>query len=279
MQELIYRVYHLRQNIHAAMDRSPFHLDKAFEQKLSSHNVGTGSFDAGWTVTSLTGGREVVVEKDGLRLWISPHEFVADSIRVGEVGAIRLEKEMRRASPGYYLALGNRYLDRESDLVRIYWNIRSEGALPVMSHATEILNQRDVPFHLKVVRLPRHFDRTDAAVLYINRGDLLAGATDIAAIHEAMGPYLKSVTSAFAKSLASGVSLAEDYGSTTSFGEQVSGLFAAGLRQAYEKGRRSPEGTADEVLACIRARGVDPARLYLRPGSRSDYSQLERVFE
>ena len=261
------------------MDQSPFHLDKAFEQKLSSHNAGTGSFDAGWTVTSLTGGGEVVVEKEGLRLWVSPHEFVADSILVGKVGAIRLAKEMRRASPGYYLALGNRYLDRESNLVRIYWNIRSEGALPVMSHTTEILNQRDVPFHLKVLRLPRHFDRTDAAVLYLDGGDLLAGAADVAAIHEAMGPYLKSDTSAFAKRLASGISLAEDYGSSTSFGQQVSGLFAAGLRQAYQKGRRSLEGNVDEVMACIRAGGVDPTRLYLRPGSRSDYSQLERVFK
>ncbi len=261
------------------MNRSPFLIDKAFEQRLSDENSGTESSDSGWTIVRLDSAEEIVVEKKGLRLWVAPDDLSAVKIKVGEVGAIRLGKEMRRMAPGFYLLLGNKNLETNSDLVRIYWNVTDKGAPVIVRHVTEILNRCQVPFRFKVVNLPRHFDRTDAAVLYMNRVDFLDRRAEIARIHAQTRRYMKAETSAFAKTLAHGLALAEDHGHDTSFGQDVSKLFADGLFNVFNKEKHSREEKAEEILSYLEAQNVDAARLYLRPGSRDTYSQLHGVFD
>jgi hypothetical protein len=119
---------------------SPFLLE------LSRANRGRGSHEAGWTVAALQDDR-VVVERDGLRLWVRPEDLHdgpgrhasqqpgADQPGAGQPGADRsgavpsglvrpdsiqfaalqpgaavgvlMPKELMRLSPGFYMALGD----------------------------------------------------------------------------------------------------------------------------------------------------------------------------
>ena len=279
LRELIYRVYHCRQSHWFKQDRSPFAVDRAFEHRLSTANCGKGSWDGGWTIVRVESAADIVVAKNGLRIWVCPSELRVARCQVGEVGAIALGKEMRRSSFGYYLLLGNRNLESEDDIVRIYWTVTAKGAPLLVRYVTERMNAADIPFRFKTVNLPGGFDRSDAAVLYLRDIDLTVWAEEVAALYALIRGHLRPETSLFARRLGPGLALAEDYGGPTSFGRGMAGMCAEGLVAAFTKGKQSPGERADEILACLETRAVDPSRPYLRPESHDHYAALDRLFD
>ena len=74
-----------------------------------------------------------------------------------------------------------------------------------------------------------HFVRSDAGVLYINKGDLNNSINLISSIYRNVRKYLKTNTSLFTKKIVPGLSLAEDPNNKESFGQHRSRILAESL--------------------------------------------------
>ncbi len=120
----------------ASTPRPPRLGPSPFVWALSQANRGSGSREPGWTVAAHEDGR-VVVERNGLRLWVRPEDLhrdggerarspgalelgpyelnhdpgerapSLDAVQVGAQVGVRMPKELRRLSPGFYMALGD----------------------------------------------------------------------------------------------------------------------------------------------------------------------------
>jgi HopA1 effector protein family len=284
-----------------------------FVWSLSRANRGTGSREPGWTVAAHEDGR-VVVERDGLRLWVRPEELHRDggavggehapspgSVQPGQRGldddrseraqqpdavqpgaqvGVRMPKELRRLSPGFYMALGDAAFPSDASaaagVVRCYWSLRSEGAAALVERLTGALNEAGVAFRLKVIADPEGYRRCDAGVLYTLAPQYELVAPIVADTHRRVEPWLRPASPALTKPLAPGLALAEDPGAgTESFGMNRCRLLAEGIVDAAERGAGSVAERTEVVAAHFAQAQVSLERPYLRPGSVDSYSLPE----
>jgi hypothetical protein len=247
-----------------------------FVETLSAANMGNGNWENDWEIRTVTPG-EVVVQRAGLTLWVRPEDcFVprGSSMEPGTRLSLRFPKELLGISPGYYLALSNHGNNPKElkRLVRLYWNLRAEGAEPFVRTATGLLNEVRVFFKLKVLNDPRSYTRCDAAVMYIRKEDYPAIADILGRIYPRIAPNLKPSTPIFTKFLAPGIGLAEDPGQSQSFGQHRCRLLADGMIRAYEQGARSLDQRLQIVTDRYAAEGISLSRPYLNPNSADDYT-------
>jgi hypothetical protein len=248
-----------------AQDEPPAALEPEFVEALSAANSGQGFWDAGWRVDDRRDG-DLVLAKDGLRL-------VARRSQVrlqGRAAQIRMPKELREASPGFYVAVSDVVFGSPSGgpMVRLYFHLLPESAAALVATVTSRLNGLRLPFRLKVVDAPERFTRCDAAVLY-------ARAVDFDALRPMLrdlGVALRERTPAFTKPLAPGIGLAEQPATEESFGSHRCRLLAEGILEAHRLGLRRPGERLAAVEAHFAARRVDLDAPYLEPGSRDRYT-------
>lgn len=247
-----------------------------FIEALSSANTGIGAREGGWSVVNVS-GNVVIVVRDGLRVWVRREDIYAEAEDVpsaGELRAVRFPKELLKLSPGFYLALGNRGLKFESRraLVRLYWNLRAEDAPTLVKCTTQLLNDDQIPFRLKVVNDPAHYDRCDAGVLYVQRTDYGQVLPAIRRILVELGANLKKATPVFTKALTPGLGLAEEpTKSRDSFGMDRCRLLAEAIVRIHE---RAVVGAANRLAVIEEVFGEDGISLatsYLNGGSSDRY--------
>ena len=247
-----------------------------FIEALSAANTGTGAREGGWSVVNVAGD-VVTVARDGLRVWVRREDIYADAEDTpspAQLHAVRFPKELLKLSPGFYLALGNEGLAFEPGrvLVRFYWNLRAGDAPTLVKGATQLLNDDEIPFRLKVVNDPAHYDRCDAGVLYVQRADYEQVLLIVRQILVELGGNLKKATPVFTKVLAPGLGLAEELSvSRDSFGMDRCRLLA----EAIVRIKEHAVGGATDRLAVIEEvfaeEGISLATPYLNPGSPDGY--------
>jgi hypothetical protein len=243
-----------------------------FLTDLAAANAGSGSWSPGWTVRSVDGD-QLVLDRDGLRLWVAAdevHPATSDDAQPGAVVRLPLPPGSSEVSPGFYLVRGNVEISSHEPLVRLYWNLTAEGAPVLIRQATTELNGAGVPFNLKVVNAPELYQRCDAGVLYLPRSAYPAVEV-LAGIYAAVGGLLRRSTPAFTKELAPGLGVAEDPGDGRSFGEHRCRLLAEGLVRAYELGATDRRAVVQERFADA---GVSLQTPYLNLGSPDRYPRL-----
>lgn len=238
---------------------------------LSRANSGKGCWSTGWLVRSVEAAG-VVCERDEIRLmapagsWRGPTGVEA---RVGQGVDVLTPKEQLGVSPGCYLAQSNLELAANHDarILRVYWNATAEGALLLMVHLTNLLNDQGLPFRFKVVAHPDCFTRCDAAVLYLLQDDFERAAPTLARAFAAAAREIGPAVPAFTKRLAPGVAIAEDPAEGTSFGWHRCGLVAEALIDAHERGIDALEQRVDSVRARFAEAGLSLEAPYLNAGS------------
>jgi hypothetical protein len=252
--------------------------DAVFMQALSDANSGEGSCESGWTVRDAMPGR-TVVERAGLQVWVRAADIIAATggpVRTGSVVALPMPKELRWRSPGFYMALGDEDLGEAegNPVVRLYWNLHSQGAPLLVRLLTTQLGAARLPYRFKVLNAPASFTRCDAAVLYFRKRDYPRVAPIAEAAHFALGSDLKPRTPAMTKQLAPGLSLAEEPTSGESFGMHRCTLLAEAILQAHNRGARSLEDRLGVVAARFAEEGLDLAAPFLNAGSTDVYARL-----
>lgn len=249
--------------------------DSSLVDSLSAANAGTGCRESGWVVQ--TSGQEVItVRRGGLQLWVAPEDcFLPEGGRfeVGRPVTLRLPKDLPGISPGYYMALSDQEDVTESSapLVRMYWNLRADGAVPLMAGASRVLNGSGLFFRLKVLNDSTAFSRCDAAVLYFRKADQVAVMRRMASLLPQVKAHMKLDTPVFTKRLAPGLGLAEDPGKDESFGQHRCRLLSEGLIRAYEQGAQSVSARVDVVKSHFASEGIRLDEPYLNPQSKDEY--------
>ena len=247
----------------------------SFVETLSAANEGSGCHESGWEIQTV-GEDHLVVRKGNLELWVRPEDYTAQKDRSSKPGAcvvLRLPKELRGISPGYYMALSNQE-DTSPDgqpLVRLYWNLSATGAATFVRAATRALNNAGLFFRLKTLNDPRSYNRCDAAVMYFRKSQHSSVIKQMSQVYPDIASYLKPKTPMFTKAIAPGVGLAEDPGSNESFGQHRCKILADGMIRAYERGAKSLTERLDIVTECYVSSGIHLNEPYLNPSSIDVY--------
>jgi hypothetical protein len=247
-----------------------------FIEALSAANTGTGARESGWSVVNVTGDL-IAVERDGLRLWVRPEDTYAGAEDIpspGQLRAVRFPKELLKLSPGFYMALGNEALVSAPGqvLVRFYWNLRAEDAPNLLRGVTQLLNDDQIPFRVKVVNDPAQYDRCDAGVLYVQRTDYEQVLPHVRRILVDLGARLKKATPVFTKALAPGLGLAEEPAvSEDSFGMDRCRLLAEAIVRIHERAVISTTDRLRVIEQVFAENGISAAMPYLNPSSPDGY--------
>jgi HopA1 effector protein family len=276
LQNELYRSFYTRgRPVPVSTNGVPGRTDQALVEALSRANSGTGGWQPGWRVERVEGGTVTVVRK-GLhaRVPVSDCRGVERGCLAGALLSVRRPKEVVAGSPGFYTALGDiePSAGRDGIEVRVYFNVCTEGAAPLVAVCTRLLNEATIPFDLKVIDDPGSFPRCDAAVLYLDNGGFERVRESLRTIISTCAPHLHGEPPAFAKPLAPGVAVGEHSPSLgASFGTSRCRLVAEGIVAAHDSGARRLPDRIDAVALRFANHGLDIDVPYLAPGSAGCY--------
>ncbi|OGU10789.1 MAG: hypothetical protein A2W29_02150 [Gemmatimonadetes bacterium RBG_16_66_8] len=250
----------------------------AMATALSAANATRERWDAGWVIRTVMPDGAVAAQKgDRVRL-LMPGEFHMPGARgampMPEVPILaRVERESWTMQPGYYFAFGEELGDSEEEhgAVRVYWNVRSEGATALLGAITSSLNRFQIPFRFKCPVHPPAFRRIDAAVLYLARRHYEIASELLAGVHSRLADRLDTDVPLFTKRLAHGLALAEDPGGGESFGTHRCRILAEAIWEAHREGEQDDARRLARVRAAFARYGIDPDRPYLGPRSQDVY--------
>jgi Lanthionine synthetase C-like protein/HopA1 effector protein family len=248
----------------------------SFSLALSGANAGKGYLEPGWQTQGVL-GNQLLVSKGGLQLTVPREEgqgVLCDNLDPGEMACLPYPKDLFGMSPGFYMALSDNPFDSEAPdgLVRLYWNLRSEGAVPFVSLATSLLNSDSCRFRLKVVHDPAGFSRCDAGVIYVPKSSYSSALTHVEELYSHICQFLKPMEPAFTKRLAPGLGLAEDPGQgNESFGMSRCRVLASALIHAHETMCCGTEERTNAVLRYFAQSGIELEKPYLNSGSVDSY--------
>ncbi|MBY0502267.1 MAG: hypothetical protein K2X03_00050 [Bryobacteraceae bacterium] len=263
--------------LHGYAQRYPDHVQlengPSLIEELSRANTSLSGWDATWRTEAYVEGR-VLASRQGARRFFAPGEYLTQGgpghlTQPGETIQVHAARESRTLQDAFYFAFGETVAPREDgQKLRLYWNVRHAGAVPLMASLTRHLNRFQIPFRFKCVHRASHFVRLDAAVLYLDRGYWPCAAPLLRRVWEEVGDGLSAPGPLFTRKLAPGLALAEDPPGGASFGRHR----CARLAEAIE---RCPAGTRSERLAALASafagQGLNPDAPHLNPGSQDTY--------
>lgn len=279
IEYLLYVIYHCRNdlsiNIQGHSNRFCYSEIEDFIESLSNANTGGGSWDPGWKIIDIE-KNEFVVQKDKLKLWVSENKFISRSgvCELGNVGRIRMVKELRNLIPGFFMAIGDTPEEETAEnheRFRIYWNICRPKAPTLMKFVTDGLNKKGIPFRFKILKNLNEYPRADAAVLYLNKRDFNYIKKTISKIYNNVKPFINPQTPLLAKRLGSGIALAEDPTNGGSFGQSRSRILAQALYNAKQKKDLPVYDCLKKISSYFSSLGLDLYHPYLNPGSVDSY--------
>ncbi|MBE8988321.1 T3SS effector HopA1 family protein [Nostoc sp. LEGE 12450] len=261
-------------------------VDLSFYERLHQSNSGKGYFDPGWSVLREETNGNLVVNKGGLRLHIERDKHLQTGEQAAVVGdsvAIKLPKN--RVQNGFYMAVSNVGFNRienaenQAVTVRIYFNVTPEGAVVVMDHLTQQLNDLVIPFSFKMLYNPKEYQRYDSGVLYFHQRDYEVVRKVLKTIYQENQSHFKPEIPLFTKQLAPGVGLAEEpdqkFAVQESFGMNRCQIVANGLLTAWYQEDNSIEGRMKAILEQFSSLGIELQSSYLNVNSKDIYTVLE----
>jgi hypothetical protein len=222
LREILYRRCYTRSILDE--EAAPAGGDTDLAPALAAANQGRAVWVEGWRIEQVLGDGRITARRNGAERAFLPGEYITHrGIGTGLKEGIEISVF---ASPGtneiqdsFYYAIGETVAECEpvSNLVRIYWNVRPEGAPRLMEALTREFNRFQVPFRFKCLNHAKYFPRRDAAVLYIDGRYYPIATLLVERVHGEVLPLLNAGTPLFTRRLAPGLALAEDPGE--SFGQ------------------------------------------------------------
>jgi hypothetical protein len=284
LETLIYVIYHCRKN---PIDTDNSYVkvysnNREFVNELSQNNFGTGTWEAGWKIVKLEDNGQIAALKNDLTVWFDRTYFrLKDNDRgkpkVGEYGYVKMPKEFRNLLPGFYMVNGNKLQEENNNdiLVRLYWNVQFSHAGLLVKLISSCLNNLRVPFKFKILNNPMSYPRADAAVLYIHKEYYRKSEKSINKIYSQIRDFLCYPTPFFAKTMAPGLSLAEDpKKNAESFGQNRSRLLAQSLYQIKVNKTKTIDKMIEEIGLHFKKSNININSPYMNPNSIDDYKVI-----
>jgi hypothetical protein len=262
----------------AASHINPF-AQRSLVNALSSVNCGRGGWEGGWIMEQpKERDGHAAVRKDGVTFTAPRNDIRGRSrhLQTGESCRVRIGKEIRNLLPNYYIAIGDSDSGHASlgntPLMRLYWHLMPEAAVPFVASVTKHLNFARVPFRVKVLNAAEAYCRADAGVLYLEPRWYRRSADLLAGIYRDVRTVLRTETPMFARPLQIGLAVAEDPANGLSFGQDRCRIVARALLEAFEQGATTTHTRALAIAAAMRAADLNPLRPHLGPRSRDCHS-------
>lgn len=246
--------------------------------ELSKANRTRRSLDKNWTVYAVGQDGNGFAQKNGRVRPAKPRTYRMragkTTLEVGDTIDFYRRKESRSKQVAFFHVYGEEYLDRSADLMRIYWNLEPEGAAILVEQLTKIFNAFRVPFSFKCLTHPNLYHRSDSAVLYFDKDDLMVVWRLVQRVIPRVKKYFKEHVPLFTQPIHKGVSIAEDPGNGKSFGNNrckaiAEALVLSYLHQLKEEARRL------FVYDHLKAKGIDYQRMAFHPHTK--HYLLERI--
>ncbi|QIR36471.1 hypothetical protein HCG51_06700 [Tolypothrix sp. PCC 7910] len=255
-------------------------VDMVFYNRLHDSNKGEGYFSPDWLVVKEESDGAFAVHKGGLTLHIdrtkhlrSPDEVVA----VGNQVAIKLPKNL--VQNGFYMAVSNAGSYSGENIVRVYFNLTTDGAVAVMESLTTQLNAINLPFNFKALYNPSDYGRYDSAVLYFDKNNYADVHPVLERVYAEHQSHFLPDVPLFTKLIAPGLAIAEEpnqkFGEKESFGMNRCQIVANGLIEAWQQDDDSPEGRLASIFAQFSLLEIDLQRPYLNAKSEDIYPALK----
>jgi len=254
-----------------------------FIQRLVAANQGGERLDHGWLITGVEPSGRVAAVKNGAVRFFPPGKYFSPygpggAVWYGMTVTVWLAKGSLSLQPGFYFAYGDTLGQEDPrNRLRLYWNVRADGAPRLLAALTRHLNTFRVPFQFKTLLQPEQYaQRTDSSVLFVNQSFFPIVAQVYLDLAPALADDLEADVPLFTKPLGPGVGLAEDPGTGDSFGLSRCRILAGALLAAHAKGARTPEARLAEVEAHFSFHGLTLDRPYLNPRSADSYELPRR---
>lgn len=254
-------------------------FNKELFDKLHKSNCGEGYFERGWLVVAEESENILFSSKNELTLEIERDRYLHPSERsatIGDVIAIKMPRNL--VEQGYYIAVGNAgpaYADDRSQTVNIYFNLSSEGAVPITTSLTQQLNELKIPFTFKILYDPDDYGRYDSGVLNFERDKYSVVRPILQTIYQENKSYFGKDIPLLTKYLAPGLSLAEEPDNLEapqdSFGKNRYQLLANALVESWQQNNNFPEERINRISQHFWAVGIDINCPYLSPNSKDIY--------
>jgi hypothetical protein len=206
-----------------------------------------------------SGRKRLLVEREGLRIWVPLEVITTSGIAPGEPVRLALPPWRAGLSPGFFLVDGTRRRDTSRGVQRVYLHFSdTEHAVPAWGRVLTFLEEREAPYRAKVLSSRELYPRRDSIVVYLTgaRDDLVH---DLAELVQDL-PGLGDDTSVFVDRIAPGVGAAAEPADPKSgrqglsFGQHRATVLAAALVEAGE----DLDGRIPLVVTRFREAGIDP---------------------
>lgn len=279
LESLIYSTYYSKNSALIDMQPPSFTSINSFIENLSAHNTTVEGFDEGWVIENIDMQGQVLARKGNLKRIAFAGEFVSSSMFhqkpiVGSTIKLIARKEHKDPSAGFYYVFGSTQGEDNMDqLVRVYFNLKPEGAASLILLLTRHLNEQQIPFSFKCLQHPFYYTRCDTAVLYFDK----RYASNIFNVLESQLPSLKGIFKddipAFTKKLGIGIAFAENpTKADESFGTHCSKMIAQGIMNAFTKGL-PPQQWFEEIKNTIEQKHgyANLEVMYLNPQTKFPY--------
>ena len=252
--------------------------DEDVIEALAEANTSRERWDRGWAIDQILPSGQVLARRGvTLRtLWggeYTTHDGPGAPPRAGMALSVFVPRESRTLQPTFYFAFGEASADQEGSqrLLRFYWNVRGDGAPPIMRALTGALNRFQVPFRLKCATRRSELARLDAMVLYVAARYYRVTSEILLDVYPRVAADLDANTPLFTKRLRPGLGFAEDPGTGESFGTHRCRLLAEGIWFAFEQGASSVEVGLRVVADHFERSGISLDRPFLNAGSLGSY--------
>jgi hypothetical protein len=280
LAELLYDRFYTRgrptAGIEAELDDAPRLAADTFTEALRQACRGRGRPDPGWVVRGRSSQAVLVLVKDGLEIRAPADRCVArggEPVAVGATVALHQSSCSLTAAPGFVVVNGDTPMpdDFWAGALRVYWNLRPQGAIRLVEGLTTDLNRAAIPYQLKVLARLARTARADASVLYLRRADYDRARASLETTYARLADFVRVPTPSFTRALAAGLGLAEAPRGGVSFGMHRCTLVAEGLIDAHERRLHRVTTRLGAVRDRFRQAGLDLDRPYLEPDSANDY--------
>ncbi|MGK8504483.1 T3SS effector HopA1 family protein [Nocardia asiatica] len=263
LSERIYRILHSgsAENIAGELPRSS--RDPRFERVLAHHSprqsIPIRVKVRGLPQLRSDGPSRVLVEHDGIRVWIPETWVDHDCFAIGDEIDVRVSRIRPALSPGFFFLVENKPILGCTEL-RIYIHLVSaEVAPPIWYCVLELLEGYRATYRAKILSRPWLYPRRDALVVYLAAGcsRLAMEIVDLVNPLEGIGEE----TSVFTQRLGRGVALGWEPNDPRpemrrlSFGQHRATALADGLIDRH-RGNDGIEVCLDRAL---RVAGINPS--------------------
>jgi len=251
-----------------------------FKSQLSVANCGTGTWEDGWKIVkSDIKNNQIAVKKTHVVFWVTTDEVKCQGKYDASMACrVRIPKEAANLNGGYFTIYGN-YSSvgckaPVEDVVAFYWNLTAKGAPDFVRYCTSALNEERLHFKIRMLSDPRAYQRSDAAILTINRADLAETLPILQEIHRKLNGEIRPATPAFCRRIADGLGFAEEPRDDSSLGYSRSKIIAEALMGCLTKGHVLKGKVLQAVQQSFEEHGIDPMAPYALKEHVSDYEQV-----